>query len=71
MTGALDTRRPQAVAHAATGSAVAVMPVTDVSVLVLRRLEVVGLELIGILIGLIGLIGRLPVGDWRTTEADR
>jgi hypothetical protein len=47
------------------------MPVTDVSVLVLRRLEVVGLELIGILIGLIGLIGRLPVGDWRTTEADR
>jgi hypothetical protein len=71
MFRAFETRRPQAVAHVATGSAVAVMPVTDVSVLVLRRLEDVGLELIGILIGLIGLIGRLPVGDWKTTEANR
>jgi len=71
MTRALDTRRSQALALGANGSATAVAPLTDISVLVLRRLEVVGLGLIGILIGLIGLIGRLPVGDWRTTEANR
>ncbi|CAN5563850.1 hypothetical protein BH23CHL7_BH23CHL7_11640 [soil metagenome] len=67
MTQALATSRPLAIALRVDGSVAAVMPTTDLQVLVLRKLEVIGLELIS----LIRLIGRLPVGDWRTTEANR
>jgi len=56
---------PVAVALRADGVTVAtVLPTTDVFVLVLSRLEVIGLELIGI-------IRRLPVGAWRMTEVRR
>jgi hypothetical protein len=56
---------PVAVALRADGVTVAtVLPPTDVFVLVLSRLEVIGLELIGI-------IRRLPVGAWRMTEVRR
>ncbi|CAN5602510.1 hypothetical protein BH23CHL7_BH23CHL7_12050 [soil metagenome] len=53
-----------AVVPRAAGVAVAVMPTTDLLVLVSSRLEVIGLELIG-------LIGRLPGSVLRTTEANR
>jgi hypothetical protein len=57
-------RGPVTVAQRANGAAVAVLPTTDVFILVLGRLEVIGLELIG-------LIRRLPVGAWRMTEVRR
>ena len=58
-------RGPVALALRADGTAVAVvLPTTDVFLLVLGRLEVIGLELIG-------LIRRLPDGAWRKTEVRR
>lgn len=57
-------RGPAPVALRANGAAVAVLPTNDVFILVLGRLEAIGLELIG-------LIRRLPVGAWRMTEVRR
>jgi len=67
MAQALAPRGPLAVALRANGAVAVVLPTTDLFALVLGRLEVIGLELIG----LIGLIRRDPVGDWRMTEAIR
>lgn len=64
MAQAEALRGPVAVALSANGLAAAALPATDLFILVLRRLEVIGLELIGI-------IRRLPVGAWRMTEARR
>jgi hypothetical protein len=57
-------RGPVALALRANGAAAAALPATDVFILVIGRLEVIGLELIG-------LIRRLPVGAWRMTEVRR